>query len=113
MRFKSSIAFKSTAVRTRSLIGVSLLVLLPAFAVTLVAETDSRLAEAAMQRDMPAVRALLAQKVDVNAPGKDGTPALHWAVRTDDVDTARLMLAAGADAKLANRYGVTPLSVAC
>src|SRR5712691_8748507 len=74
---------------------------------------DSRLAEAAMKRDGPAVRALLGQKVDVNAPGKDGTPALHWAVRSDDLATVRLLMAAGADAKLANRYGVTPLFLAC
>jgi ankyrin repeat protein len=77
------------------------------------AAADSRLAEAAMNRDAPAVRALLSQKVDVNAPGSDGTPALHWSVRSDDLDMARLMLAAGADATLANRYGVTPLFLAC
>ena len=41
-----------------------------------------------------------------------GTPALHWAVRVDDVDTARLLLGAGADATLANRYGLTPLALA-
>jgi ankyrin repeat protein len=74
---------------------------------------DPRLADAVLKRDAPAVRVLLAQKVDVNAPGKDGTPALHWAVRADDLATTRLLLAAGADANLANRYGVTPLFVAC
>jgi ankyrin repeat protein len=77
------------------------------------AAADTRLAEAAMKRDAPAVRALLEQKVDVNAPGSDGTPALHWFVRGDDLDTARLMLAAGADATRPNRYGVTPLFLAC
>ena len=90
-----------------------LVILLHASATSAVAAGDPRLAEAAMKRDAPAVRALLGQKVDVNAPGKDGTPALHWAVRGDDLATARLLLAAGADAKLANRYGVTPLSLAC
>ena len=74
--------------------------------------TDSRLAIAASRRDVPVVRALLAQKVDVNAPDGLGTPALHWAVRVDDVDMAKLLIGAGADAKLANRYGVTPLSLA-
>src|SRR5215207_1717625 len=73
---------------------------------------DARLAGAASKRDLPAVRALLAQKVDVNAPDVQGTPALHWAVRVDDVDLAKLLIAAGADAKIANRYGVTPLSLA-
>ena len=76
------------------------------------AAADTRLADAAMKRDAAAVRALLAQKVDVNAPGRDGTPALHWAVRVDDVDTGAPAARAGADAKLANRYGVTPLALA-
>jgi ankyrin repeat protein len=65
-----------------------------------------------MRNDTAAVRALLAQKVDVNAPGVDGTPALHWAVRVDDLATARLLLGAGADATLASRYGATPVSLA-
>jgi ankyrin repeat protein len=76
------------------------------------AATDGTLAEAAMRRDATALRALLAQKVDVNAPGKDGTPALHWLVRADDVESARLLVAAGADAKAPNRLGVTPLALA-
>src|SRR5881409_3241371 len=74
---------------------------------------DMRLAEAAMKRDTAAVRALVQQKVDVNAPGKDGTPALHWIVRVDDLDTAKLLIRAGADVKFADRYGVTPLYLAC
>ena len=94
-------------------LAVALVVLSPALGVHALAQGDSRLADAAMKRDAPAVRALLGQKVDVNAPGKDGTPALHWAVRGDDVATARLLLGAGADPKLTNRYGVTPLFLAC
>src|SRR5437588_12297541 len=73
---------------------------------------DANLAEAAMHRDMAAVRSLLNQKIDVNAPGKDGTPALHWVVRVDDVETARLLIQAGANVKLADRYGVTPIYLA-
>src|SRR5439155_2858342 len=97
----------------RALIVASLFViLLPRFSPSGAAAGDSRLAEAVMKRDAPAVRALLGQKVDANAPGKDGTPALHWAVRSDDLATARLLLGAGADPGLANRYGVTPLFLA-
>ena len=48
----------------------------------------------------------------MNVPEADGTTALHWAVRADDVDTARLLVGAGANANAANRYGVTPLSLA-
>ncbi|HET9195025.1 MAG TPA: ankyrin repeat domain-containing protein [Vicinamibacterales bacterium] len=76
------------------------------------AKTDGRLATAAANRDTTAVRALLAQKVDVNAPDVQGTPALHWAIRVDDIDLVRLLLSAGADARLANRYGLTPLTLA-
>src|SRR5438132_14416422 len=74
---------------------------------------DTRLADAAMKRDLAAVKALVAQRVDVNAPGKDSTPALHWIVRVDDLDTARLLIGAGANVTQANRYGVTPLFLAC
>jgi uncharacterized protein len=77
------------------------------------AGTDVRLADAAMKRDTATVRSLLQQKVDVNAPGKDGTPALHWVVRVDDLETAQLLIRAGADVKFADRYGVTPLFIAC
>jgi ankyrin len=76
------------------------------------AGADIRLADAAMKRDTATVRTLLQQKVDVNAPGKDGTPALHWVVRVDDLDTAQLLIRAGADVKFADRYGVTPVYLA-
>jgi len=76
------------------------------------ASADANLADAAMHRDMATVRSLLNQKADANAPGKDGTPALHWVVRVDDLDTARLLIQAGANVKLADRYGVTPIYLA-
>ncbi len=74
---------------------------------------SSRLAEAAQRGDAAAVRALLAAGgLDVDAPSRDGTPALHWAVRGGDRKTAELLLEAGADASLPNRYGVRPLNLA-
>jgi uncharacterized protein len=73
---------------------------------------DSRLADAVMAPDPEAVRSLLKQKVDVNAPQPDGTTALHWAVRQDDLETADLLIRAGANVKAANRFGATPLSLA-
>jgi len=84
-----------------------------AFFMLFAAGTDVRLPEAAMKRDTAAIRALLQQKVVVNAPGKDGTPALHWVVRVDDLETAQLLIRAGADVKFADRYAVTPLYLAC
>src|SRR5207247_1103021 len=38
--------------------------------------------------------------------------ALHWAVRADDIATTQLLLRAGAKPGVANRYGVTPISLA-
>jgi len=54
-----------------------------------------------------------AEGEDVNARGPDGTTALHWAVRANDLAKAEALLRAGADAKAADRYGVTPLYLAC
>ncbi|HEV8395945.1 MAG TPA: ankyrin repeat domain-containing protein [Vicinamibacterales bacterium] len=79
----------------------------------LAAEHDTRLADAAMNRDPATVRTLLQQKtIDVNAPGRDGTPALHWTVRVNDLETAGALLRAGASPTLVTRYGVTPMSLA-
>ena len=39
--------------------------------------------------------------------------ALHWAVHHDDFDTAKVLVLSKANVKAANRYGVTPLSLAC
>ncbi len=74
---------------------------------------ESRVADAAKRMDAAAVRALLAEKADVNAPQMDGTTALHWAVRGDDVAMAASLIRAGAKVDAANRYGVTPLWLAC
>jgi ankyrin repeat protein len=49
----------------------------------------------------------------VNAPGADGTPALHWTVRVDDLEMASLLIKGGADVKFKDRYEVTPLYLAC
>src|SRR5262245_7674113 len=87
-------------------------VALPACSFAAAAEVDAPLATAAMNRDMAQVRALLAKKADVNATGADGTTALEWVVRIDDVDTAKLLLTAGADPRKANRLGVTPIALA-
>ena len=49
----------------------------------------------------------------MNQAQADGMTALHWAAHRDDLETAKLLVNAGADVKAANRYGVTPLSLAC
>ncbi|MBI5688705.1 MAG: ankyrin repeat domain-containing protein [Verrucomicrobia bacterium] len=70
------------------------------------------LADAAERRDGSAVLSLIAT-APVNAAQADGTTALHWAARHDDLAAVRALLAAHADPKARNRYGVTPLSLAC
>ena len=72
------------------------------------------LVEAVKKADKAAVRAMLRQQqIDVNLPEADGMAALHWAAYLDDLETADLLIRAGANVKAANRYGVTPLSLAC
>src|SRR5260221_4040427 len=72
----------------------------------------SDVADAAMRGDRTALRALLQQKTDVNAPQVDGATALHWAIYRDDLEMADLLIRAGANIKAVNREGVTPLAMA-
>jgi ankyrin repeat protein len=74
---------------------------------------ESRLADAAEKLDRSAVRVLLSQSADANVPQADGMTALHWAAYLDDPEMARDFVQAGANVKATNRYGVTPLSLAC
>ncbi|MBZ5632239.1 MAG: ankyrin repeat domain-containing protein [Acidobacteriia bacterium] len=72
----------------------------------------SDVADAAMRGDKAAVRTLVEQKADVNAPQNDGATALHWAVFKSDKEMVDLLLRAGANSKAANREGATPLWLA-
>jgi uncharacterized protein len=74
---------------------------------------DLRLVESAEKGDSDAVRALIAQHVDVNTAQADGATALAWAAHRDDLETAELLIRAGANVNAANDYGVTPLALAC
>ncbi len=76
------------------------------------AGASSDIADAAMNRNKDAVRSLLQKKVDVNSTQVDGTTALHWAVRAADLETADLLIRAGANVSIANRDGVTPMQLA-
>jgi uncharacterized protein len=72
----------------------------------------SEVADAAAKGDRNAVRSLIQRKVDVNVAQVDGTTALHWAVRVDDLDMAEMLIAAGARVTAASREGVTALQLA-
>jgi ankyrin repeat protein len=74
---------------------------------------ESRVADAAMGGDFAAVRALLRQGADVNAPEGDGMTALHWAAEHGDQNLAALLLESGANPGAQTRIGRhTPLHVA-
>jgi ankyrin repeat protein len=70
-------------------------------------------AEAARDGDLDRVRALLAQRNDVNMPLGDGMTALHWAAERGDAAMATALLKAGAKVTPTTRNGgYTPLHIA-
>jgi uncharacterized protein len=95
----------------RRVIGSGLAALLLSTAGVLTA-ARSEVADAAMRGDKAAVRTLLTQHADVNAPQQDGATALHWAVYRGDKALVDTLIRAGASVKAANREGATPLWLA-
>ena len=53
------------------------------------------------------------QQPKVQSVEPDGTTPLHRAAQRNDLDTAERLVRTGANVNAANRYGVTPLSLAC
>ena len=104
----------SSAAATRGVIlTVVLLMTLTSAAGTALAKTvDVPLIDAVRAGDTGTVRALLAGDAAVDTPAADGATALHWAVHRDAAELVDLLLTAGADVSIANRYGVPPLSLA-
>ena len=82
------------------------------FTAAAAAAAGSEVADAAMKRNTGAVRTLIQQKANVNAPQVDGTTALHWAVRLDEAELADMLIRAGANVSATNRDGVRPLQLA-
>ena len=72
----------------------------------------SDIADAVMNQNAGCGSRVSCQKADVNAAQPDGTTALHWAARWDDLETAQLLIRAGADARAANHDGATPMFLA-
>ena len=69
---------------------------------------NARLVDAVKNTDKAAIRSLLQQHADVNAPRADGSTALHWAVHWDDLETATLLIRAGARVNATTDLGVVP-----
>jgi len=99
------------AVKSIVAITASVAVIVGALTVGLSAG-KSDVADAAMRGDGAAVRALIGQKADVNAPQNDGATALHWAVYRGDRELVQLLIRAGANVRASNREGATPLWLA-
>jgi ankyrin repeat protein len=87
--------------------------LVVAFTVTLAGADEPQLIETVKSGNVDAVRALLKERVDVNARQGDGATALHWAVHRNDGSVVDLLLRAGATPDLADDTGATPLYLAC
>src|SRR6516225_1521409 len=95
----------------RRLRSAALLVVVSAGAFAAV--EDSRLIQAVRSSDHAAVRNYLNTGGNANARQADGTSAVEWAVSRDDLETVKLLIGGGADVKAPNRYGMTPLLIAC
>ena len=77
------------------------------------AAAGAPVADAAMDGNRDAVKALLKQAADVNAAQGDGMTALHWAAIKNDAELVQTLLYAGANAKATTRIGAyTPLLLA-
>lgn len=81
--------------------------------ISIASAADNAVADAAMRGNKAEVRRLVQQKADVNAPQADGSTALHWAVQTNDLELADILIRAGAKPSLANKLGATPMFLAC
>jgi ankyrin repeat protein len=95
------------------MVARAILMVLIAQAALVAAGADARLIKSVRSKDVAAVRALIKQHVDVNAPQGDGATALHWAAHVDDLAIADVLIRAGAKATVANENGFTPLHLAC
>jgi len=98
--------------RMRDLRVAGLLAAVAAVSIGAAGGSGVRVLDAVKQGNTAAVRALIAQKADVNAAEADGMTALHWAVRANDVPTVQMLLRAGAKVNAVSRYGMTPILLA-
>src|SRR6476620_2833879 len=94
----------------RMIISTALVML---FSFVTLAATRSDIADAVMKGDKAALRALVQQRANVNAPQADGATALHWAVYREDLEAVDVLIRAGANARAVNREGASVLSLAC
>ena len=76
--------------------------------------SEAKIAAAARDGERSAAIALIRSgSEDANAKLTDGTSALHWAVRSDDLEIVSLLILDKADVNAADPHGLTPLALAC
>jgi ankyrin repeat protein len=75
-------------------------------------ESVPTVVDAAQRGDLEAVRSLIRARSDVNKAEADGTTALHWAIRSNNLQMADMLVKAGANVQAINRYGIPPLTLA-
>lgn len=88
------------------LMTCAMLMALPAYA------TTDELIENVKNKNLTAVKTLLAGGENVNAANAQGNTALHYAVATGNSEMVKLLLAHNADMNAANSKGWTPLKIA-
>ena len=77
------------------------------------AAINAPVADAAKRGDLEAVKKLLKDGADVNAPLGDGMTALHWAAEQGDLQLTNTLIYAGANVAAVTRIGqYTPLHIA-
>jgi ankyrin repeat protein len=100
---------KKSSSRLRALRAFVLPCLFMLAAAAGIAAERPTIVDAAKNADKETLRALISKKIDVNAAEADGTTALHWAAYRDEVDSADLLIRAGAKVNAVTDLGVTPL----
>src|SRR6185295_7778667 len=103
------------AMSVRSAISAVLVFILATGVGLAAGANDAALLDAARAANWASVRSLLSKsptREAINAADEDGSTALHWAVRADEVEVAGLLIRSGADANAENRLGATPLFLA-
>ena len=93
--------------------GIHVMVAVCFGAAATVMAQGSPVADAARRADTTALKALLTQGADVNAPQGDGMTALHWAAERGDAAMADMLIIAGSNVSAVTRLGqYTPLHLA-
>jgi len=75
------------------------------------AQNQTALMWAAAERHANVVSALIAAHADLKAHTKDGFTAIHFAARVGDLESVKLLLAAGVDVNLQTQSGEQPQAV--